>query len=329
MLNDFTPACRQAGLITFHPGRATCEVGGQAIHLFYRVAKFVPDVTTNRWIIIAEGRIKRPVDPTAGSGQARVNKICVFCPGNEKISGGELYRVGLGEANTPGWQVRVIANKYPITDFHEVIIHSPDDALDLDQLPIDQVQKVLLTFRDRYNENTKNGHVLIFNNVGEQAGASINHPHSQLVVIPKQINLDTLTLEPMTYVIKETSHFNVFCPEFSQWPFETWIAPKLRDKFFGEIGAEEVVDLAAVLQNTLRRLITHLTGGSHFHPGVPQVMFKEGPAYNFYIHHGQNWYIRIIPRLIHRAGFELGTGLSVNIIDPSDAAAILREDVKS
>ncbi|KKR85098.1 MAG: Galactose-1-phosphate uridylyltransferase, partial [Candidatus Woesebacteria bacterium GW2011_GWB1_41_10] len=46
----------------------------------------------------------------------------------------------------------------------------------------------------------------------------------------------------------------------------------------------------------------------------------------FYIHHGKDWYLRIIPRLIHRAGFELGTGISVNIIDPADAADILKEE---
>ena len=42
--------------------------------------------------------------------------------------------------------------------------------------------------------------------------------------------------------------------------------------------------------------------------------------YNFYIYHGPDWYLRIIPRLVHREGFELGTGLSVNIVDPSVAA---------
>ncbi|MBI2327981.1 hypothetical protein HYU92_06715 [Candidatus Curtissbacteria bacterium] len=289
------------------------------------MAKFVPDVTTNRWVIIAEGRIKRPSDVKPGTG---VDKFCIFCPGYEKIPGVELYRTPDGEPSTVGWKVRVIANKYPITDFHEVIIHSPDDVLDLDKLSLDQVHQVLLTFKERFNYNAKNGHVLIFNNVGEAAGASISHPHSQLVVIPKQINLDTLAFEPVMNVIEESSHFCVFCPEFSQWPFETWIAPKNRGKYFGETSAEEVSDLAAVLQNTLRRLITHLTRGSHFHPGVPAVVFKNGPAYNFYIYHGQDWYIRIIPRLIHRAGFELGTGLSVNIIDPADAAVILKEEIK-
>src|SRR3989344_1533353 len=157
------------------------------------MAKYVPDITTDRWVIVAEGRSKRPQDTKL---HANVNKICVFCPGFEKIPGEEIYRVGNGGPYEPGWQVRVIKNKYPITDFHEVIIHSPDDVRDIDELPLSQVQLILKVYRDRYNANSQNGHVIIFNNVGEIAGASINHPHSQLVVVPKQINLDSLAFEP-------------------------------------------------------------------------------------------------------------------------------------
>jgi len=288
------------------------------------VAKYVPDVTTNRWVIIAEGRLKRPSDSKAEP--SKTNGKCVFCPGFENIPGKEVYRIGPGEPDMPGWQVRVIANKFPITDFHEVIIHSPDDEKDIDQLPLEQVHRILLAYRDRYNFHTKNGHVLIFNNVGEIAGASIKHPHSQLVVVPKQITLDALTIEPIVNVIFETKHFVAHCPDFSQWPFEIWIAPKKRNEFFGQISSEALGDLAVVLQDILRRLVDHLSGAPHFHPGLPMVLFRQSPAYNFYIYYGQDWYIRIIPRLVHRAGFELGTGLSVNIIDPSHAAQILKEE---
>lgn len=289
------------------------------------MAKFVPDVTTNRWVIIAEGRSKRPQETKGAEG---VGKICVFCPGFEKIPGEELFRIGPGAPYEPGWQVRVIANKYPITDFHEVIIHSPDDKLDIDRLPLEQVHRILLAYRERYNANTKNGHVLIFNNVGEQAGASINHPHSQLVVFPRQINVEALALEPITNVVFDNKHFVTFCPDFSQWPFEMWIAPKRRNETFGQITSETLGDLAVVLQDALRRLLAHLVAGEHIHLGVPMVTFKDGPAYNYIIHFGQDWFLRIIPRLIHRAGFELGTGVSVNIIDPADAAEILRQEVK-
>ena len=290
------------------------------------MAKYVPDITTNRWLVIAEGRTRRPTDATQ---EAKANKVCVFCPGFEKIPGEELYRIGTGEAYQPGWKVRVIKNKYPITDFHEVIIHSPDDKADIEVLPREQVGLILAAYRERFKANAQSGHVIIFNNVGEVAGASINHPHSQLVVVPKQINLDSLTLEPIVNVVVESSNFVVFCPEFSQWPFEVWIAPKARDRFFGDISDEEIADLAQVLPDALKRMLHHLASGAHVHPGMPMVVFTHGPAYNYYIHHGKDWYLRIIPRLVHRAGFELGTGLSVNIVDPADAAKILAEDVVS
>ena len=289
------------------------------------MAKFVPDVTTNRWVIIAEGRSKRPTEAKAA---ANVNKICVFCPGFEKIPGEEVYRIGEGRPYERGWQVRVIRNKFPITDFHEVIVHSPDDKKDIESLPLSQVELILRAYRNRYIANSVNGHVIIFNNVGEAAGASINHPHSQLVVVPKQINIDTLTLDPILNVVVDNEQFVVFCPDFSQWPFEVWIAPKKRDQFFGDLTDDALRDLAQVLQDSLVRLISHLSGEAHWHPGLPMVRFKDGPAYNFYVHHGKDWYIRIIPRLIHRAGFELGTGLSVNIVDPADAAEILRGEAE-
>ncbi len=292
------------------------------------MAKFVPDVTTNRWVVIAEGRLKRLKEP---EGKPVGAKVCVFCPGNEKIPGEEVYRMGTGNAYEPGWEVRVIKNKYPITDFHEVIVHSPSHTDDIDQLPVEHVSKIIKTFRERYNFHSKNGHVMIFDNVGELAGASIHHPHSQLVVVPRQITIDSLALEPTINIVEDNNNFVVYCPEFSQWPFETWIAPKKGGETFGQITDGAIEDLAKVLQNTLRRLITHLSkeheNQCHFHPGVPEVTFSGGPAYNFYIHHGKDWYIRIIPRLIHRAGFELGTGLSVNIVDPADAAEVLRAEI--
>ncbi len=286
------------------------------------MAKYVPDITTDRWVIIAETRSKRPTDAKVEAANA--NKICVFCPGFERIPGEEVFRIGEGQAYERGWQVRVIKNKYPITDFHEVIIHSPDDEKDIEALPTTQVELILKAYRERFNANKESGHVIIFNNVGEVAGASIRHPHSQLVVVPKQINLDSIPLEPIVNLVVDNKNFVVFCPDFSQWPFEVWIAPKKKAEFFGQVGDAVLGDLASVLQETIKRLITHLSGGSHEHPGVPMVAFKDGPAYNYYIYHGRDWYIRIIPRLIHRAGFELGTGISVNIVAPEDAAEALR-----
>ncbi len=281
------------------------------------MAKYVPDIKTQRWVVIAPGRTSRPEDTTVPKSEAT---RCPFCAGNEGLTPPEVYRIGSGEKDKPGWQVRVVPNKYPITDVHEVIIHSPSDTDDIETLPLDQITKILTAYRDRFRAHMDNGQVLIFCNHGLHAGASLKHPHSQLVVIPKQINLDALSCEPINNIVKENTHYITFCPDFSQWPFEQWIAPKIGGNRFSDVFDADIPDLAAVLGEAIRRTAA-VYADARFESLHPNVAF----GYNYYIYHGVNWFIRIIPRFVHRAGFELGTGLNVNIVDPSQAAQYLKE----
>jgi len=270
------------------------------------MAKYVPDIGSRRWVIISPQRNARPEEAAYQKTSG-----CPFCEGHELLTPPEVYRIGPGVADSPGWSVRVVPNKYPITDTHEVIIHSPDDTKDIEDLPVDQVVRILTAYRDRYRAHEDDGQVLIFSNHGFAAGASLKHPHAQLVVIPKQINLDAVEREPVANIVKENTYFVTYCPDFSQWPFEVWIAPKVEGGGkFGSVPDNELADLAIVLQDALKRI-----------RAVHRVEF----VYNFYIYHAANWFIRVIPRFVHRAGFELGTGLNVNIADPIEAAKILRE----
>ena len=179
------------------------------------MAKYVPDILSRRWVIISSPRVARPDD---GNAPADHPAACPFCPGNEEMTKQEVLRYGEGMVGEKGWKLRVIPNKYPITDFHEVIIHSPDHAKDIEELEQDEVELIFKSYRDRFNYYRKKGQVLIFGNHGEHAGASLHHPHSQLVVIPSQINLDTLSREPLNNIVHENAYFNVYCPDFSQWP---------------------------------------------------------------------------------------------------------------
>jgi len=276
------------------------------------MAKYVPDVSSRRWVIIADGRENRPdeTDDTIPTSDR-----CPFCAGNEHLTSHEMYRVGTGKAGESGWEVRVILNKYPITDIHEVIIHSPSEK-DLHHLPKEHIQKVFQTYRQRFVEYCKKGQVIIFCNRGEHAGASIEHPHSQLVVLPNQINISALKREPLDNIVEENTFFNIYCPDFSQWPYEVWIAPKKKTSMFGDITDEEIKDLIDIYVKVMKKLET-------IHESKSRT--GRGFSYNFYIYPKENWYIRIIPRFVYRAGFELGTGLSVNVYDPKDAAIDLRE----
>ncbi len=269
------------------------------------MSKYVPDILSRRWVIISPQRVGRP-------GDTGKKHVCPVCPGHEKMTPPEVFRLGDGEKDGPGWAVRVVPNKYPITDFHEVIVHTPKhEEVDIGGLPLAQVRLIFEAYRDRYNAHKKKGQVLIFCNHGEYSGASLEHPHSQLVVIPSQINLDTLSREPLNNVVSENKFFNVYCPDFSQWPYEVWIAPKNEGGVFGDITNEEIADLAITVQKVLRQLKKIFD-----HNKLSNLPF----GFNYYIYPKENWYIRITPRFVHRAGFELGTGLSVNIIEPTDAA---------
>jgi UDPglucose--hexose-1-phosphate uridylyltransferase len=211
------------------------------------------------------------------------------------------------------WLVRVIPNKFPIADIHEVVIHSPDHSQEMTELPEYHSEIILKVFLQRYQMLSKKGSVLIFTNKGAKSGESLSHPHSQIVVLPRQIKLDVISLQPVNNIVEESAHYVVYCPDFSQWPYEMWISlkkfhePSFVDRgttHFNSITEEELTDLARVLRRTLINL---------------ELKFPKS-AYNYYIHPYSPWYLRIIPRFVTRAGFELGTGLYVNIKDPAEAA---------
>ncbi len=288
------------------------------------MAKFVPDVKTQRWVVIAPGRAGRPSQTREKEVTGQVVKKeeywwradCPFCFGNEAMTPPEVYRWGKTNPSDKDWLVRVVPNKYPITDTHEVIIHSPDHKMDLMDFPVSQVEIILKVFRERYRTLAPSGQVLIFNNTGVKSGESLLHPHSQVAVFPRQIKLDVLPLEPVRNVVFENNYFVTYCPDFSQWPYEVWIAQKECCQaghkpgcLFGDVTDEELTDLAKILQEILQKL-------KKLFPDV---------SYNFYIAPGGCWYLRIIPRLTERAGLELGTGLQVNAIDPARAAEELKK----
>ncbi len=276
------------------------------------MAKYVPDIMSRRWVIISSNRADRPHD--FDDPESR-KKPCPFCPGREAHSEEERYVIKSEQGDKTTWNVRVVANKYPITDFHEVVIHTPDHHADLHEMSKSHAANVFQAYRQRYNAYRDKGQVFIFCNRGERAGASLDHPHSQLVVIPFQINLDTLRREPLGNLVEENNYFNIYCPDFSQWPYEVWLAPKKENTCFGDINDDEIEDLVEIYQKVMKRL-----------EEVYEREYRcpDGFSYNFYIHPKENWYIRIIPRFVHRAGFEVGTGLSVNVTDPRDAAQALR-----
>jgi|SRR5581483_7832474 len=262
---------------------------------------FFQDPVSLDWLILAPRRDRRP--------HQKSNKklLCPFDSGSEGMTPPEILRVGDGAADKKGWQIRVIPNLFPVTEIHEVIVHSPDHRRDLADLPTEHVEQIFKVFQDRYNALKPKGYPLIFNNTGLEAGASLTHPHSQLTVIPAHIGVSSpLAQKPHNIAIK-TKSLVAFCPDFSTWPYETWIEPYPRGKDFGQVDLPQLEELAKLTQQILQSFRAA-------HPNL---------AYNFYIYPGADWYLRIMGRSLTKAGFELGSGVQVNTIDPKEVVKIL------
>jgi UDPglucose--hexose-1-phosphate uridylyltransferase len=321
------------------------------------------DPISGRWVIISIERGKRPSDfgmrvsPKKGG-------FCAFCEGNEHTTPPEImaFRLAGGKPNTPGWTLRVVSNKFPALNVegqlnrsgegifdrmngvgaHEVIIECPDHNMTLSSMPLKSVEEVLWAFHHRISDlkkDTRFRYVLVFKNEGDEAGASLEHTHSQLIALPivphlveeelfqsKQyyeykercIFCDIIHQETADKkrVISENDDFIAIAPFAPRSPFETMILPKRHESNFSPRGNFGL--LARILQQTLKQ--------------IDKVL--DLPPYNMMIHTSPfkyeeneyyHWHIEIIPKLTKIAGFEWGSGFYINPTAPEEAAKFLRE----
>jgi UDPglucose--hexose-1-phosphate uridylyltransferase len=324
------------------------------------------DPVVGRWVIISTERGRRPSDFPIQPVQAHGGH-CVFCPGSEAKTPPEILAIRSpdSEPNTPGWALRVVPNKFPALRIegelepageglydrmngvgaHEVVIETPDHAATLATLPADTVADVLLAYRERMVDLKKDPrfeYILVFKNHGAAAGASLEHPHSQLIatpIIPIMVSeelkgsaeyyemkercvwCDILHQERRSRrrVIMESDGFVVMAPFAPRFPFETWILPTHHRSAFEEAGVEELRGLAEVLGEFLRRL-DRVLQRPPFNFMLHTAPLREGSLDHFH------WHLEIIPKLSNVAGYEWGTGFFINPVPPEDAATALRED---
>lgn len=305
---------------------------------------------TGRGVVIAPQRADRPHRPRSpGPAQAADAASCPFCPGNEDQLPDILF--ALPSPRPPLWRTRAVPNRFPIltpgpgtpAGRHEVIIESPRHDADLADMPAAQAEAVVETWVARAAaamEDRRVRSLFIFRNRGPFGGASLAHPHSQLIApdfVPPELRererraaaglrrdgrtpLASLVADELAErrrLVFETGSYLAFVPHAAEVPFDTWLVPKVQDRPFHALAAEARNGLAHALQRLLRRLAARL----------------DDPAYNMMIltpsragsRRGLNeWFIRIRPRLSTPAGFELASGLAVNVSLPECDAALLR-----
>jgi UDPglucose--hexose-1-phosphate uridylyltransferase len=325
--------------------------------------EFRQNFVTKEWVIVAPERGKRP-DQMRRDDRTRpalpdYREDCPFCPGHEDRTPEPTY---VWEAGGH-WQVRVVPNKFAaLAATHsphreavgpflraggyglaEVVIESPHHDRSLETLAADEVEAVLRAFRSRHLAIAalpRINLVSIFRNYGALAGTSLEHPHSQIIATPivpphvrdpwrhAQLHFDTFgrcaycemiegEAVQQVRMLQETDHFVAFEPFAAKTPFETRIYPKRHHASFSWINDREIRDLAPLLRATLLRLRRGL----------------GAPDYNFIIRSAGSgdedvkhlhWYLVIIPRITNPAGFEIGSGIYINVVAPETAAEFLR-----
>src|SRR5258708_21490518 len=144
--------------------------------------------------------------------------------------------------------------------FHEVIIDSPDLSCGMAMLRDEQEARILDVYKARYTllgMDRRINHVTIFKNHGLDAGASLQHPHSQLIatpVIPSQVrhrlhealrhydddgncmfcHMVARELAEQTRIVQTSEHFVVMEVFASATPFATHIFPLRHMASFGD-----------------------------------------------------------------------------------------------
>jgi UDPglucose--hexose-1-phosphate uridylyltransferase len=321
------------------------------------------NVLTREWVIIATERAKRPEDFVKRKKEKKTLPAyvatCPFCPGNENLTPPETYVV----PDTSSWRVRVTPNKFAALSYqgerrrsiqgirrtvtgvgiHEVIIETPDHSKTTALLEDAQVETVLQTYLNRFlfaSRDPRVEQVTIFKNHGEAAGTSLEHSHSQMIAAPvitaqlrdRLINalkhfdefgecifcrvLDQ-ELKESTRIVHESEHFVAFVQYAALTPFSMLIMPRRHMACFSEITDAEAADLARNLRRTLGKLYYGLEDPD-FNYSV-RTAPTEYAGVKYY-----HWYVSIIPRLTKLAGFELGSGMFINVSLPEENASFLR-----
>lgn len=328
------------------------------------MSEYRQDATTGAWVIVAPERGRRPSDWLVDGNRepaGDTDRACPFCPGNERLIPPVLDETPADRS--PGWYTRVIANKHPALrpqgdpapmpatvqtrlagfGYHEVIIESPRHDADLATFDEAELHAVVHTCHRRFVDLAKRPGVeavFVFRNRGRRAGASLVHPHSQVIATaiatPKVTARAQWTRDRYAQTgccpvcdelereatdgrrtVEATRRFLVTVPFAAGSPFELRITPFRHAATFAEAGPEELAELGPVLRRAVSRL-ERATGEPAYNLMIESAGLRDRvPA-------SDHWSVRIVPDLARPGGFELGSGLPINPSSPEDDAAALR-----
>lgn len=321
------------------------------------------DPITERFVIISTERSVRPSDCVLEE-KPIPSFDCPFCQGREEETPPPI-REYTGEDGL--WDVRVIPNKYPVlvedgapaprnegmyevmngTGRHDVFIESRRHDFHFYDARVEEVALSFRAVRDRMQvlaDERDIHYSLYFKNYKNIAGATLSHPHSQMIstpIVPKLVQEELNGAERYQQehdrcvycdIIKEDTAANrriclanvsfvALAPYASTSPFEIWVLPKKHTQHFHELTDEEVYEFSEIVQGIFLRLDLNLGN-------LPFNYFLHTAPYHRWegsFHTSYHWHLEIVPKLSQRAGFEMGSGFYINSFAPEICAKMFRD----
>jgi len=320
------------------------------------------DPLTGRWVVVSVDRAQRPAafafSERSAPVQADTSRPCPFCPGNEESSPPALETYGASGT----WAVRVVPNLYPAFEgdqpfvvdhrgpvftqataggIHEVLVLSPSHADGWERISDDQAGLVMAAIRDRIEEHStvpglRYSQAIV--NSGREAGASIEHPHGQLLgisFVPRELAEEqagfarfagrcllctTIDAEEDAghRVVYADERVQVICPFWSGTPFEMLVIPRAHGPHLHRSSPADLYAVGRALRHILSQLRDRLGDVAY------NVVFHSAPYRASEPYH---WHVHVWPKLTTQAGFEMGTGVLINIVAPEQATEELRVSV--
>lgn len=308
---------------------------------------------TGRWVTVAAERAGRPGDLISRQlpVQSDPDRACPFCPGNEEATPPALETYGPGGS----WMVRVVPNLYPAFEghdplrvqnlgpvftqaeasgVHEVLVFSPEHTSSWADLDDKQAGLAMAAIRDRMEDHARRSTVRYTQaivNMGREAGASLEHPHGQLLGIPfvpgeiaeeeagfRRFEGSCLLCTMLEAEVRaghrlvlDDERTVVVCPFWSGAPYEMLILPRNHEIHLEDASPQDIVAVGRALRDALRLLRSKVGDAAY------NIVFHTAPHH----HEGPfHWHVHVVPRLTSLAGFEQGTGVMINIVAPETAA---------
>ena len=315
------------------------------------------DPLTGRWVVVSGHRADRPQPfaPRTLTVQDDRVRPCPFCPGNEEATPPALETYG----PTGTWLVRVVPNLYPAfsgsepmavqnigpiftqapaSGIHEVVVFSPSHEASWADLPDPQAGLLMAAIRDRIEEHASRPGIRysqFIANCGREAGASIEHPHGQLLALPfvpgeivdeqagfgrfEGACLLCTTIDAEQDVGHRVVHSDdqvvVVCPYWSGTPYEMLVLPRAHEAYLHKAHPTDVASVGRAIRDALDRLRASV-GDVAYNIVFHSAPFRAGGEFH--------WHVHLVPKVTTPAGFELGTGVLINVLAPEVAATELR-----